>query len=253
MTVAVCEDQPEVRYTLSKILSELPMVKKIEVYSDMDMCLGDIDEGNYYDVVFMEVDWKQEKTGIDYGKTIYKMSPYTKLIYIAADVEKYIESIFLDGPKVSGLLKNPIDVIQVKKYMAQLEGDLKRTEGRLLIHYKGSNIAIPFQDIMYLESQLHKVNIVLQNKKYLCAGKLDEMGKRLGKQFMRCHKSYIVNMDYIHEFKGRKIYLKNGEEIAISKTCLETMKVGFAKYILGEGKINNCMYYFTQDKLGGEQ
>ena len=82
---------------------------------------------------------------------------------------------------------------------------------------------------------------------------LDEMGKRLGKQFVRCHKSYIVNMDYIHEFKGRKIYLKNGEEIAISKTCLETMKVGFAKYILGEGKINNCMYYFTQDKLGGEQ
>ena len=253
MKVAVCEDQPEVRYTLSKILSELPMVKKIEVYSDMDMCLGDIDEGNYYDVVFMEVDWKQEKTGIDYGKTIYKMSPYTKLIYIAADVEKYIESIFLDGPKVSGFLKNPIDGIQVKKYMAQLEGDLKRTEGRLLIHYKGSNIAIPFQDIMYLESQLHKVNIVLQNKKYLCAGKLDEMGKRLGKQFVRCHKSYIVNMDYIHEFKGRKIYLKNGEEIAISKTCLETMKVGFAKYILGEGKINNCMYYFTQDKLGGEQ
>ena len=153
MKVAVCEDQPEVRYTLGKILSELPMVKKIEVYSDMDMCLGDIDEGNYYDVVFMEVDWKQEKTGIDYGKTIYKMSPYTKLIYIAADVEKYIESIFLDGPKVSGLLKNPIDGIQVKKYMAQLEGDLKRTEGRLLIHYKGSNIAIPFQDIMYLESQ----------------------------------------------------------------------------------------------------
>ena len=60
MKVAVCEDQPEVQYTLSKILSELPMVKKIEVYSDMDMCLGDIDEGNYYDVVFMEVDWNQE-------------------------------------------------------------------------------------------------------------------------------------------------------------------------------------------------
>lgn len=217
------------------------------------MCLGDLDEGNYYDVVFMDVDWKQGKTGIDYGKAIYKITPYTKLIYIAADVEKYIESIFLDGPKASGLLKKPINGTQVKKYIVQLEGDLKKTEGRLLIHYKGSDIAIPFQDIMYLESQLHKVNIVLQNKKYLLAGKLDEMGKRLGKQFVRCHKSYIVNMDYIHEFKGRKIYLKNGEEIAISKACFETVKVGFAKYILGEDKINNCMYYFTQDKLGGEQ
>ena len=30
MKVAVCEDQPEVQYTLSKILSELPMVKKVE-------------------------------------------------------------------------------------------------------------------------------------------------------------------------------------------------------------------------------
>lgn len=238
MKVAVCEDQPEVRYTLSKMLSEFPMVKKIEVYSDMDMCLGDIDEGNYYDVVFMEVDWKQEKTGIDYGKTIYKMSPYTKLIYIAADVEKYIESIFLDGPKVSGLLKTPIDGIQVKKYMAQLERDLKRTEGRLLIHYKGSNIAIPFQDIMYLESQLHKICITLQDKKYLCAGKLDEMEKRLGNQFVRCHKSYIVNMDYIYELRGRRIYLKNGQEVAISKACAESIKNGFEKYISGGGIAN---------------
>lgn len=41
MKVAVCEDQPEVWYILSKILSELPIVKKIEVYSGMDMCLGE--------------------------------------------------------------------------------------------------------------------------------------------------------------------------------------------------------------------
>lgn len=150
MKVAVCDEQPEMLHILSDILSELPIVKKVELYSDMDMCLGDLDEGNYYDVVFMDVDWKQGKTGIDYGKAIYKITPYTKLIYIAADVEKYIESIFLDGPKASGLLKKPINGTQVKKYIVQLEGDLKKTEGRLLIHYKGSDIAIPFQDIMYL-------------------------------------------------------------------------------------------------------
>ena len=101
MKVAVCDEQPEMLHILSDILSELPIVKKVELYSDMDMCLGDLDEGNYYDVVFMDVDWKQGKTGIDYGKAIYKITPYTKLIYIAADVEIYIEIIFLDGPKAS--------------------------------------------------------------------------------------------------------------------------------------------------------
>ena len=104
MKVAVCDEQPEMLHILSDILSELPIVKKVELYSDMDMCLGDLDEGNYYDVVFMDVDWKQGKTGIDYGKAIYKITPYTKLIYIAADVEKYIESESSYGNEIIGAM-----------------------------------------------------------------------------------------------------------------------------------------------------
>ena len=73
--IAVCEEHPEVLHTLRTILSELQMVKKIELYSDIDMCFGDLREGGFYDVVFIDMDWKHGRTGIDYGKTIYKISP----------------------------------------------------------------------------------------------------------------------------------------------------------------------------------
>ena len=61
MKVAVCDEQPEMLHILSDILSELPIVKKVELYSDMDMCLGDLDEGNYYDVVLWMLTGNREK------------------------------------------------------------------------------------------------------------------------------------------------------------------------------------------------
>ena len=46
---------------------------------------------------------------------------------------------------------------------------------------------------------------------------LDEYSKKLPKQFVRCHKSYVVNMDHIIYIDKELIRLKNEMCVSISK------------------------------------
>ena len=108
------------------------------------------------------------------------------------------------------------------------------SKGKILIRHRGKICLIPINEILYLESQLHKINIVLENKQYQCTGRLEYFLERLGKNFLKCHKSYIVNMDYILEFCKKEITLSSGEKIPVSKSCYPNAKYKLYEYLNDE-------------------
>ena len=85
-----------------------------------------------------------------------------------------------------------------------------------------------------MESQLHKINIVLKNKQYQCTERLDYFSDQLGQKFLKCHKSYVVNIDYILEFCSKEITLITGEKIPVSKSCYPIAKYQLCEYLNAE-------------------
>lgn len=231
MKAAICDDQPQALEELKKMLSRIPLVKKVHTYSEMDNFWATLKEGVYYDVVFMDIDWKQDKTGIDFAQKLYKICPYTKLVYVTAYTMDYVEDVFLSCANLSGFLKKPVNEEQLLRNLEKIRKEQSVSEGKILIYYQGSHIAIPFQDILYLESRLHKTNIVLRNCEYQCNEKMEILKKQLDDRFLNCHKSYVVNMQYIQEFSGREIILEKGHVIPISKARAKEAKESFFSYI----------------------
>ena len=109
MKAAICDDQPQALEELRKILLEIPAVRKVHTYSDMDNFWATLEAGIYYDVVFMDIDWNQKETGIDFAGRLFEISPYTKLIYVTAYTMDYVEDIFFTHTNLSGFLKKPVD------------------------------------------------------------------------------------------------------------------------------------------------
>lgn len=56
-------------------------------------------------------------------------------------------------------------------------------------------------DIMYIDSDKHNVTLHLSDgSEIITVDKLGEIEKRINeKRFLRCHQSYLVNMDYIKD------------------------------------------------------
>ena len=233
LRVAVCDDLKESLIQIKKLLEQIPYVHKIETFSDMNYFYEELKEGKVYDIVFMDIDWKQKKTGIDFAYELQKQSPYSQIIYITAYTMEYVEDVFLMSSNLSGFLTKPVKMEQLQKNLEKVRKRQQELDGKLLIRQKGAMIAIPFREILYLESQLHKVNIILHDCTYQCNEQLVQIKKRLNEQFLECHKSYLVNMEHIKEMRNGEILLNSGMTISISKTRASEAKKRFFEYMSG--------------------
>ena len=231
MRAAICDDQPETLEELKKMLLQFPSVKKVHTYSDMNTFWAVLEDGSYYDVVFMDIDWKQEETGIDFAEKLYRQNPYIRLVYVTAYALEYVEDIFLKSANLSGFLSKPVKQEQLARNLNKIEEERSEVFGKLLLHCQSSHIAIPFHDILYLESKLHKTNVVLRDREYLCNERMEKLKERLGGQFLSCHKSYVVNMEYIQEFRGNEIILVRGDIIPVCKRRHKEARDLFFSYI----------------------
>lgn len=72
---------------------------------------------------------------------------------------------------------------------------------------KNSFKAIRTDDVIYVESEGHNLKYVTAEETYICTGKLDNEFAKPPAGFIRCHKSFCVNM--------RKISGYNGDDIII--------------------------------------
>lgn len=76
---------------------------------------------------------------------------------------------------------------------------------------------IPADEIAYCEVFGHQVCIHTKDGSYEYPGTLDGLEGKLGGRFFRCHRSFLVNMDYvIRQEKGTAV-LAGGEKVMVSR------------------------------------
>ena len=65
----------------------------------------------------------------------------------------------------------------------------------------------------------------------MVTSRLEELEEQLADtDFVRCHKSYLVNLDEIRRFRRTEFVMRNGERIPISRNFQETVKTKFMNW-----------------------
>ena len=62
-------------------------------------------------------------------------------------------------------------------------------------------------------------------------GNFYEIEPYLDERFMRCHRSYVINMDFIVWMSGCEIYLETNEEIHMGRDTYGRARKIFTEYI----------------------
>ncbi|MCB0376480.1 MAG: LytTR family transcriptional regulator, partial [Sinomicrobium sp.] len=77
---------------------------------------------------------------------------------------------------------------------------------------------IYISDLLYVKSDGHYLNIFLSNgKNHFVRGKLSRLKEELPPNFIQCHRSYIVNANFIKQINTNSIILINKERIPLSR------------------------------------
>lgn len=90
---------------------------------------------------------------------------------------------------------------------------------------KGKLYRIPYQKILYLESCGHRLCVRTWEEGIQAYGKLDELMERLPPYFLHCHKSYVINSNYVRQLEMYRLRLEGEEEwIPVSQKYYKEIK-----------------------------
>ena len=120
------------------------------------------------------------------------------IIFLTAHADYAVESYEV---YVAGYLLKPYDT---NKLTLLLDEVLQRSvQKRIAVKVKKQHRYLEINDIMYVESDKHVLNIHLKDSRVIqTTEKLSELEKTINsKRFICCYQSYLVNMDYIKDAK----------------------------------------------------
>ena len=231
--IAVCDDD---KFTVDYIVNTLTHIsKKNNLYinihtftSGMDFILN-YNPSKSYDIIFLDI-LLDSLNGIDIAKHIRENNDITKIIFISSSSE-YI----LDGYDVeaSNYLIKPLDYEKLNKVFIKAIKSLYNTNSKLLkINHGSKTITLPLSKVLYFEVYNRKVIAILDNSTIEFYSRLSDIEVLISKyNFVRCHRSYLVNVCKISQLSSSEITLNNFAKIPIGKKYINNVENAFFKFI----------------------
>ncbi len=197
----IIDDEPLAIDLLKSYVQKTPFLELVDTFDNALSAINTINEKNI-DILFLDINMPQI-TGLEFSKTI---SSSTRIIFTTAYNQYAVEGFRLNA--LDYLLK-PINYIEfLQAANKALEWfKLKNNESNEAITATSIFIKsgyrmekIQFEDILYIENQKDYVKFHLENVKEPVSSlmSMQSLEERLpDKQFMRVHRSFIVNLDKI--------------------------------------------------------
>jgi len=228
--VMIIEDEPQIRKLLCKIVEKQD---GFEVVAEAGDFASAVTEYTKYraDVVFADIDLNGE-SGLECVKVLLALNPKLKVVFATAHSE-YMANAF--EIYAFDYIVKPFNVERVNKTLARIRDNRIETESRdvneaehleqhkekLLIKGKEQISFVDKSDIIMIERAESATLIVTKDETYRTSIGLGEIEEKLSpNDFMRCHKSYIINLSMISKIEpyGRWTYVvkfKGIEETAL--------------------------------------
>lgn len=186
-----------------------------------------------FDIVFMDIGLPGVN-GMDAAHELRKADPVVVIIFVTSLAQYAVK-----GYEVSAFdfVVKPVNYadfeLKYKRAEKVIEG---RNETSITISDRAKTMRISTNDIIYIEVQGHYLYFHTAEDVLKGYGTMANLEKMLsGKDFMRCNSCYLINAKYIMKVEGYSVYLKNGEEIPISRQRKKQFMTELTIWI-GEGK-----------------
>ena len=231
MNILVCDDEKtNAGYAEKLIQTILGTEHHIFTFTDPDKMkffIEDSLKGNM-DIALLDIDLKVD-SGIEVAKYIKSHFPHVIIIFMTGYIE-YSKNIFETDP-VDFLVK-PIKTADMRRAQERAQRAIEmQKQNALVIVNKGEIARLPVSHIVFLESSGRKMCIHSKDRVWETYMKFSDIGERMPSQFLRCHQSYMVNMDYIQSMSGQIFNLGRYGQVPISQSRMKMVSERFMTYL----------------------
>lgn len=205
--VLLIEDEVGIRTLLRKIIEKKEEFKVVGECDNIAECVKLFTKLKP-DVVFLDVEIKGG-SGLDCASIISDIDPKTKIIFATAHAE-YMPEAF--GVYAFDYLVKPFNVERVMQTLERIKETKQNVENtemdkiiryekgleKLLVKGKESMSFVDIKDIILVQREDNSTVIYTDKDSFTTSASLTDIEEKLDKeQFIRSHKSYIINVSQI--------------------------------------------------------
>ena len=201
----------------------------VYVFEDMDSLL---DSGREYGLYLLDV-MLPGTSGIQGADILRQRSVSPVIVFITSSLESAVEGYRVNA---AGFLLKPITRELFDETMLRVAEQRLRYEKPVLpVVYNRMPLELSLDQVVFFESRLHRVYANLADQKTISIGqKLSWVQGKLEKYrgFLRCHQSYLVNLDHVRHLEDSCFVMDNGSMIPVSRNFYKESKQTYYRYRL---------------------
>ena len=221
LTCAIIDDDEINRLTLEHYVELTPNLKLEASLTDGIAGLTFFREGNHVDVLFLDIEMPH-LSGLELLRVL---TDPPEVIITTARQDFAVDAFEL---RVTDYLVKPFDFarftqavqrVQSRKPVAAAAAEAPANTD-LFVKVNSRMVRIDFDDVLYVEALSDYVNIVTPKHKYIVYTTLKALETRLGTfpNFIRVHRSYLLNTQHIESIEDNTANLSGGYFVPIGKS-----------------------------------
>lgn len=239
--IALCDDDLSVLKEIKTLLEQYSIehaqkIVCVDFCSPMEL-LTEIENGMRPDILFLDVIMPGEN-GISVAKEIRQYDDTVKIIFLTSSSEFAVESYTV------GAFFYQIKPIYTESFFQLMDAVVPECEkiqqGSLLVRGKNGITRINLRKLEYCEVIGRTLFFHLENGKLLEGiGSLDDLCDKLAQydNFLRLHRSFVINMEYIQNISYKAVTLDDLTEIPIPHGKCSEIKKRYLEYAFSRKQV----------------
>lgn len=164
----------------------------------------------------------------------YLMTAGTQVIYVTSCDDYRIRVCQVNN---TFFLPRPVQQADLDAALHLAVARLQRyAERPIRVRVKYAERVLLPRDITYIESKRRILHIHLVDEEVETYARLTDMANALPARFVRCHNSFLANLDYVRELHAEYAILTTGVSIPISRERRPGVRARFFSYVRGNDR-----------------
>lgn len=234
LKMAICDDELSVLSELSVLIDKYQVERNQKIiyaafHSPLDL-LAEIEKGMQFDVLFLDILMPGEN-GIDVAKEIREYDNNVKIIFLTSSSEYAVQSYMVNAYFYQ---MKPIWEESFYRLVDSVILECKKEQQNyLILKCKTGITKISLDELKYCEVMNRTLLFYMKNGQiYERIGSLEELSSQLIQfdNFLRPHRSFLVNMEYIQNITCKTITMDDMVEIPIPHGKYSDIKDQYLEY-----------------------
>lgn len=217
LNIMVCEDDANDAKRLESVLATCQSLRdvdyQVESFRTVRQFLLNYDVAQC-DILFLDVLMGDEdgKNGIDVARQVRKDNADIPIVFVTSSVDYAIDSY--DVEAVHYIVK-PVTQEAVDRALERCNRVIGERRHSIEVMTGRMSERVLVRDIIYAEALGHHVTIHLPRRTIETTTPLARIAEDGGRDLLRCHRSYVINMNHVKRAEGKSFLMADGSEVPV--------------------------------------